>query len=296
MAGTYPDAVAQRLAYDIDGTVLLDMNITEGTSVVLGLTAKETLNNENSDYLNYTTPSDRSLAFIFPEPIDIAAYVAYLSATYSPSPLSIKWIAATATNQTTDGFNGDWVTLGSYGTRGTTVSPDYRAAPVSASMSNATALRFDFSVAGGYATAVTFYGIHLYADPHAGASRKLAFWHPTTDVEVGAAYFDFGDVGASTNATMQFRVKNLGALTASAMDLGVNVLTEGSPSVTSQHALSINNTTFTTSIRLRNSGDTADLTLATNEISPILYFKRTTDSAATLGPYSGRLHATATFF
>jgi hypothetical protein len=295
MAGSYPDSPAPRLAYDTDGTVVFDVGITATTSAVLGTVSKAILNDETSNAISHAeNNTDRAFVFLFPEAIDLVAYKIFAASTYATA-ITLKWVSATATNPTTNGLDGDWTTVGSLTTSGSVVSPNYRLAPASQALSNVKALRLDYNVANGFSTNVAFYGIHFYANPHTGTSRKLAFWDPTSDVEIGPAYFDAGNVTASSTATTQFRIKNLGALTASAIDLGVNVLTEGSPTVTSQNALSINNTTFATSIRLRNTGDTADLTLATNDISPILYFKRTTNASPTLGTYSGRLHATATF-
>lgn len=289
MAGTYPDAPAYRLAYDLDGTAVIECDVSLGTSSVMTTSNKQILNNENNDSVNYSMPYPkyRAIVFIFPEPLDLVAYTVFYSIGYN-GPGALKWISATATNQTTTGLDGDWVSVGAWTNSGATVSPNYRTSFTSKALSNVTALRFDFQNDGVVTTqTAAFGGIHIYANPHAGVARQLAFWNPISDTEVGPAYFDWGNATQSSNETRQFRIKNFTSYTATNLTVSTNILTDTSPTIQSQNQLSLDNSTWSNSVTLPS--------LSSGSISQIIYFRRNTSATAALGVYAGRLNANATF-
>jgi hypothetical protein len=94
MAGSYPNAPAWRLAYDVDGTVMTETRSLPGGTfggaglftgmilppVELSTSVKETLNNEASDaYRNLGGPgeTDWGYAWIWPEKRDIFGFYGY---------------------------------------------------------------------------------------------------------------------------------------------------------------------------------------------------------------------------
>lgn len=283
MAGYYPDSPAYRLAYDLDGTKVFLLNKTLGTSTELSSTQKAKLNDENpyTDGTDLSVASYDAIVFLFPESIDFVGYQYFGSFDYPFGFTSTLEYNSVTSSVTTNGLDGTWVTgVSQFINSGINISPNYRQAASPFSQTNVKAIRFNFG------QAYSAFLIELFANPRNDTIRQILFWHPTLEQEVGPAYFDFGDVTVGTSETKTFRIKNLAPYIANNVTVSTNILTEKTPTISSQHLLSLDNLNWSTSVTLTgalNPGTVAPQTV---------YFKRSTLSNAALGVYSGRLHAT----
>jgi hypothetical protein len=296
MAGTYADVPGYKFSYDVDGTACIRINADTSTTTMT--TAQ--LRSVNEESTTGSLPDGGSptiWAFVFPELRDIVGI--FLASPQVFGLYGCDYFAYYSTD-TTNGVNGTWTAftipvVATIYSNYNTMIPSYRNNIFTVALLGVKGIRIRAQEHSQPSAMTPISAIHFYGGIHIGETRKLALWHPTLDAEVTAAYFDFGDASQGTTATKQFRVKNLGSLTASSIDLATDVLYEQSPLIANQHQLSKNDASYATVLRMRNSGDTADLTLATNEISPIVYLKRATNPSAAIGLYSGRVRVFASF-
>lgn len=291
MAGNYMDAPNDRAAWDRDGSILT--LITTGNAVTaVNATDRRTVNSEDETGIVALV---HKVAIVFPVPMDCSAMFLALG-----GPRPWNWTVAVETSKdTTNGVDGTWSTqylTGLNPWRAT--KPEYREAAslytfqTNAQSSDLKGVRFAvYSNLAGTAAATLksdnlLRAFHIYGQPSTLATKdRLAIWQPTTDAKVTPTWFDWGDVARGSSADKTFRVKNLSTvLTASDIDVYVEALTPGSPSVAGMHLISANlGSTFLTQVNI--------VSLAPGVISPVLTLRRTVPITAQVSVWSARVAA-----
>lgn len=280
MAGFYMDAPNDRVAWDRDGSVLT--YITDGGSVLAQSASVRRALNSESESGTATISSQRRVAVVFPVPMDCSAV---FLATNFTTPLVIE-----TSKDTTNGLDGTWSSqfLTGLNTQ-RDVKPNYRLASAlyllqpNSTSSDLRGIRFS-GVTNNFAGLLRAF--HIYGTPSSAATTdRLALWHPTNDVKVPPTWFDWGNVPRSSSADRLFRIKNLSAdLYAQDIDVYIDALTPGTPSVVSMHTLSEDNgVSFFTGLNLAS--------LAPGEISPVLILRRVVPADALVSVWSARIAA-----
>lgn len=242
MAGIYPDAPGNRIAYDEDGTqVFFNLSDYTGTSNI-------DLMNDESNSVPWGAYVGASftwfyVTFYFPRLMDIYGWrgSSYTQCCGISGGFSISTDSTAPDNGTWTSIPGGWNGNGMGGA-------EYRNNIQSGLHTGVRALKFGFAGYGDMGT----YGVHLYGKPSAGTNvDRLELWHPTLPQRVPPAYFDFGDIARGTTTDKQFRVKNLSdTLTANSIALSIDALTDTAPSVPGMHFLSDNGTTFNPTLNI----------------------------------------------
>lgn len=281
MAGNYMDAPASRLAYDRDGSVV---SVSTIGGIVQLLTSAESraLNGETESGFSASDSMYR-VAVVFPYPTDIDGVF------FTSSANNVTWQLQTS-KDTTTGIDGTWVSHGAAQTRVMDVKPNYRIASqlmMTTAGVDSTGVRGVRLVANtSWGSSVRLKALHIYADISAAATTdRLAFWHPTLDVEVPPAYFDWGNVPRGTSQDRAFRIKNVSAdLKANNVSVYTEALTPGAPSVAGMHTISANGgSTFLTSATLAQ--------LLPGAISSPLILRRVVPTNAQVSVWSARIAA-----
>lgn len=267
------------MAFDRDGTQGVKI---DSANVISTMTNGElvTLNDEGDSQISAFS-SPWKICLIFPELRDIDGYFRNIKG---------KQLVVETSVDTTNGFDGTWVTIsattGETATYEVATKPAYRTAITSSTVLAVRAIRFS----GQYVSFdnSVFRSIHLYGEPAPGENpNRLALWHPTLDQRVTPAYLDWGNVPRSSSADRLFRVKNLSAsLTATSVRVAMESLTDTTPSVPAQHTLSADGTTFLAQVNIGS--------LAPGAISAPLTIRRITPSNAVLSLWSFRVFAEST--
>jgi len=280
MAGFYPDVPGPKLALDKDGTQWFRY-----TSAAVGTPLTST---EITQVNDWTTggPDPGSggwVAAVFPEKRDLAGVNARVN--QPGGALNSSVVVETSTN-TTNGTDGTWTTAATIldaELRETIAGPKGRAI-VSIAALGVKGLRVRMTGGNSFGGLT----VHVFGKATAGQSvDRLAFWHPTLDQEVTGAYLDWGDVKRNTTETRTFRIKNLSTtLTANSPRVAMEVLTDTTPSVVGQHALSADGSTWVSQYTMGN--------LAPGAVSAVLSVRRTTPLTAAPSLWSMRLFAEAT--
>lgn len=276
MAGFYPDVPAPRMAYDSDGTTMIDLDTSWQNGVELSLAQRQTMNSEAGGLL------DRSnLALIFPQLRDLRG----LWWTYNggSSTTTFHW-----SNNTTNGTDGAWNLIGNYSVRANTKASQ-RDSIQAISINGAKGLRANTNWTGGGEP--DWGGLHVYGTiVSAETPDRLRIWHPTLDEPLDdptssdGAYLDWGDVPRSSTQDRTFRVKNNSpTFTANTINITNQALTDTTPSVPPQFTFS-NGGAFSTSLGIGN--------LAPGAISSVITVRRTTPSNAVLSLWTARIVAT----
>lgn len=280
MAGSYMNAPAMRQAYDRDGSV--GMSVTSaGVLSPIPAAGLQAMNGESE--AAYTLPvASRSLAIVFPIPLDLRAVFLALGNTVS--------VRIETSRDTTTGIDGTWSTQFEGATYNRTVVPNYRQA---SQLNTFPAVSANLGVRGirltdtsGAANVTSVRAIHIYGDPSSTATPdRVVAWHPTLNEPVSPSYFDWGDVARSSSADRKFRIKNLSpTLTAEDIDVYVEALTPGVPSVAGMHTLSDNNgASFFPGLVLPD--------LSPGAISDVLTLRRVIPSNAQVSVWSARVAA-----
>ncbi len=284
MAGNYPDVPSNRIAFDRDGTqaymLLLDGTIYQLTNAQLVV-----LNNESNDSLGGfpVTPatSGSKLVFFFPELRDINAYFWNAEDVF----FGVANVVFEVSTNTTNGLDGTWTAIGGPSNHFTETVPYYRTDIHTAGALGIKACRFR-GVSGNYQWGIR--GVHLFGNVSPGQNpNRLAIWHPTSDLHVTGAYFDWGNAPRGSSADRTFRVKNVSStLTAVSPQVILEALTDTTPSVPGQTLLSTDGTTFGAGITLSS--------LAPGGLSPVCTVRRVTPSNAVLSVWAWRMVAQAT--
>lgn len=285
MAGTYPDVPGQKLAYDIDGTILtyIDHNSTltvQANSKMVEMndydaTIAHTVGTTNGSASHY-------LCWIFPQPITLRGLwgtVGRQSVGIGSDP---SW-ETQYSSDTTNGQDGTWTVL--YGQASTptwsvhglqmsdATEPENRTdiKAVSPAITNVKGFRIrqrESNTKDSYIKTVNIYGEHT-------APEYLEFWHPTLDQALTGAYFDWGNTTTGTEATKTFRIKNTNpTMQAHDIVLSLNTLATENPSPTTWHTFSDDDVSYSSTLNIGH--------IPANSISDVLYLKRATPLNAQL--------------
>lgn len=279
MAGSYPDIPAPRMAYDRDGSQVFIVTPTGGATQKAASEMK-TMNGESLAGMASVTGGGGWMVMIFPELRDISAYC---MADQFNGVTAIE----TSTN-TTNGFDGTWTSLGTVSHAPVTLA-SIRSNIHTVSGAGTTGVKaIRFAQTSGL-SGITFFFLHLYGTPSAGQNpNRLEFWHPTLNqsLNITPAYLDWGDRPRSTVLSRQVRLKNLSSsLTATSVVVGVEALTDTSPTMVSQYALSWDGTTFSPTLTISS--------LSPGQISAGIIVRQTLLSNAVLSLWTQRLYAQA---
>lgn len=288
MAGNYPDVPAPRIAYDRDGTVGLWFidNVLQQELTALELA---NLNDESSGNVFSDGRSGTQIhyvVFLFTHMRDIAGvfFGAYESGG-SPNTITLE-----RSSNSTTGVDGAWVSAGSQGMSSSGTAIDMRAGITGYNLTGVRAIRIRF--AANHNDFIAVRNVHIFGATSTGAlSDRLQMWHPTLNEPLDdltssdGSYLDWGDVARGTSQDRTFRIKNSsGSLTANSVSLTVEVPTETTPSVATQHTLS-NGGAFSSSVNLGN--------LSPNQISSVITLRKITVTNATLSLWTGRINVEA---
>lgn len=294
MAGNYMDAPSDRIAWDRDGSIGTRIS---GTGQVTALTPVERrlLNGEDAVGVNVSTTNPRMFAVVFPTPMDLsAAFFATLRGK-AETPAAPLWTVETS-KDTSNGLDGTWSSQFLTGLDlGQPVKPNYRQASrllmlqTNSSSSDLRGIRFvatSTSSTQWSDGAGSIRALHLYGVPASTATQeRLAIWRPDADGKTPPTWFDWGDVPRSSSADRQFRIKNMSPVsTATDIDLYVEALTPGIPSVAAMHTFSDNGgATFLTGLNIAS--------LAPGEVSDVITVRRTVPADAAVSVWSARIAA-----
>ena len=285
MAGNYMDAPGDRIAWDRDGSVSVFIT-ANGVVAAQSATTRRILNSESDAGLGQAAISAYNcMAIVFPVPMDLVAV--FLSWTDSTALVTVE-----TSKDTTNGLDGTWDTQ--YLTTVNplqSVKPNYRIAShltslqPNASSSDIRGVRFRINAYAQFGL-TNMRAFHIYGQPSALATiDRLALWNPTLDAKLPPTWFDWGDTPRSSSADRSFRVKNLSAtMTATDIDVYIEALTPGDPSIAAMHTLSENGgTTFLSSLSLP--------LLNPGMISDVLIVRRVVPANALVSTWSARIAA-----
>jgi len=269
------------MAYDRDGAV--GVYWRDDNNVVTSWTAAQlvTLNDESTSGIQLASDINYHFVFLFPQLRDLVGYFISVAPNRSVSAGVMETSADTTTGQ-----DGTWTTVANpYALQeGGAASPEYRTSINSVSATGIKALRFNITGVGGAPTPQVF---HLYGDITAGSEGdSLQLWNPTTDVRLSGSALDFGDVPCGNVSQKQFRIKNRSATkTANNVVVGVQALTDTTPSVPGQHQFSLDGSTWSSTVTVTS--------IAPGAISPVIYVRRSTSSSAALSVWAARITGVA---
>ncbi len=210
MAGSYPDVPSRRMAYDADGTVLLNRRTDTASFpwMEIGTTERTQLNEEDTTQkiVPQTAPfqfndNDGELCFIFPELREIdGLFVQHDVGTVD----RIKAVDVSA--DTTNGIGGTFSSLIANYTDVADVIDSYRDNITSLASSNNRAVRIKYDDLGG--TDTEFRMIHLYGEISTGETPDRLLWiDEVTGLEF-TSDLDFGDVPRGGSEDREVRLRN----------------------------------------------------------------------------------------
>ena len=277
MAGFYADALAPRMAFDIDGTVgfILSGN---GSGSVTQMTAGELANLNDQSTSTITLPANGTYSWglIFPELRDVKGIIHAITNGWSSQVQS--------STDTTNGLDGTWITqIASLPTPSPLDQVVVRTNVQSCNINAVKAIRINSPTSGNRLA----YWLHLYGSitDNTGLD-KLRMWHPTLDeplddsTSADGSHLDWAEVTRGTTADKTFRIKNNSAtLTANSISLTTSVPSDASPAIGPQITYS-DGGAFATSINIGN--------LSPGAISPLITVRRTTSSTAALSLWTWR--------
>lgn len=283
MTGNYMSAPNDRVAWDRDGSVLV-MVADNGSATAQSASLRRIVNGESGVGI----PSSRSVAILFPVPMDATA--AFFAQQKNHNYYT--WSVSTS-KDSTNGVDGTWdLQIATIDSR-RDVSPDYRILgkmimlQANSMSTGIRAIKFTNIVSDPYIYPIT--ALHIYATPSVSATKdRLAIWHPTSNVKASPDQFDWGEAPRSSSADRTFRIKNLSSsLTAKDISVYIEELTAAPLSVAGMHTLSDNGgSTFLAGLAIP--------TLAPGSISPVLTLRRVVPANASVSVWSARLAADVT--
>lgn len=282
MAGNYPDVPSWRMAWDLDGTQGFKINASTVYDEY-SPSERAAFNDETMSRVKGSGAASFAVfVFIFPELRDLDGYM--LNGDQwgggGVNPVEVS-------DDTTNGTDGTWT---SYVTAYNLSSSKeiYRNGIAAGTALGVKAIRFT-TPATGFSPDVNPTNFHLYGEPSPGENlQRLEIWHPTLDQRIGPADLDWGDVPRSSTETREFRIKNMDpALTANSVRAAMSILTDTTPSVVGQMAISKDGSTW-------GSQQTLTSPLGPGDIGPVMYIRRTTPSNAALSLWWYRLFADCT--
>lgn len=286
MAGIYADIPGTRFALDQDGSVAKLRNISTGSAWAdITVSVSAVMDTGNDDFIDLAGIGEDhtwEMSVAFPEPRTLNG----LFCTYAAGAGGEQAPTFYYSLDTTDGTDGTWtvftgptrmVTAG-------TLRPFYRSSiGTFGPLISVKGVRWRQGHVNNFGSFHRIYCFHLYGSrPMTGVDR-LAFWNPTTDQALTAAYLDFGDHPQGTVTTRQFRIKNISS-TQSANTITV-IANDLDNEFGGNLKVSTDNSTYLSSISIGN--------LASGLISPILYVRRTVPATESAIQRSARLLANA---
>lgn len=275
MAGNYPDTPGPRLAYDRDGTQLFRV-AANGTGSPTSTTQQQLIDTNKESGNGTGNFGDDYACLIFPEPRDLVGIWA-VGTNGGPSATNMTSQVST---DTTNGVDGTWVNWLSF-TVAANYKPSFRTHIATGAANGVIAIRVKQVGLSNQGKI-----IHLYGTPSAAASDRLELWHPTLNqsLNITPAYLDWGNRPRDTTATRQFRIKNLSsALVANSITVGMESLSDASPTYVSQHQFAYNGGAFASTATIS--------ALAPGEISAIIDVRQTLINTASLGLWAQRVYA-----
>lgn len=277
MAGNYMDAPAPRLAYDRDGSIGVGIT-SAGVPTQLSTSILQGTNAESESGVGLPYGSWR-FAVIFPIPLDLKAFFLSLA---SSNTVSIE-----TSKDTTTGVDGLWTQQVAPKSFFRDVKPNYR---IDTLVDDLPTGSINQQIRGirviGTANLPSVRAFHIYGDPSSSATPdRISAWHPTLDQPLPPTQFDWGNVPRSSSADRTFRLKNLSTnLIAENIDVYIEALTPGVPSVAGMHTLSDNGgSTFLTTITIP--------ALNPGETSGVLTLRRVIPDNAQVSVWSARVAA-----
>lgn len=281
MAGLYPDVPDTRIAYDRDGTSVFFVNRGTGNIVTLNQTQINAINDEAVGTYNWSQQgATLSLGFVFPELRDITHYNFGYGGGIIGGGLTNIEISTDSTNI----YDGTWTSLGAMTSTTGGVAGVRTGIRVLGGATGVRAIRFN---AGNTNGSIQQMWLHLYGSITAGENpHRLVMWHPTLDEPATGALFDIGDIPRGTQTVCQFRIKNISpAQTASTITIGLETLTNPTPSILTQHALSLDGVSYAATQSIAS--------LAPGAVSSVVYIRQQMSVSAAVGPWSIRFYADA---
>lgn len=283
MAGTLPDLPGHRFRVDKDGTLYFAVHASG---------ALEDKTSALSELMNFDGNSTYSLVdngngytnhyFLFPEARNITAAVGFVK---PGNGTTTQWAYSTNTVTGTDGTWTNFVGTGS----ATGFDSTWRVGLNTVNLANVKGLRFQTgAVSQGTPAPLTEVAIYGFLPT---TTERLAFWSPTTDVQLTAAALDFGDVPNNTTGTTKtFRVKNLSSTKTAT---GVHVVWDPADQVTAAYALSSVEFSFD---QEEWAVDVEIGNIAASSISPVIYARPVVPAAVEFIPRTAWVKTTNTGF
>lgn len=280
----YPAPVGYRMPYDKDGTA--GFYILNG--IITTLTPSQMIAwNDESVGLGFSTSINppQYIGLIFPELRDLQGY--YIMTT-NVNPANL----ATSTD-TTNGLDGTWTVrlVNPVRDENSTTQGIWRTNAQSLSYNGIKAIRFQAT--NQYNDPMSYRIFHVYGKIAAGQNpNRLIFWDATLDTDLSAAALDPGSAGDVTRGQTYdktFRIKNNSTtMTATDTIISFEVLTDVTPSLSSQFSLSYNGGAF--------SGTCTIPSLAPGAISLPITLRYIVSDTAQTAPAYPRLAAEPTTY
>lgn len=279
MAGSYPDTPSRRIAWDADGTVLLDRpdnNASPQVEISAQLMAE--LNDEDLVATGHAGlgHTNRTFTFIFPE---LREFDGIFIATPSGNGTVIEEVETSG--DTTNGIDGSWATEIANYTDQHQVTPQYRDEITAVAASNVRGIRCGTNTVGTGAGS-DVYAVHLYGEIAPGETPDRLLW---IDEATGLEFtkpIDYGDIPRGGSEDVEVRLRNnSAALTATTIQYTAEALYLGSAA---WYTFSLpGGATF------QNTQQVASLAPATS--TGIITVRRITPGDETLGLHAARLYA-----
>lgn len=285
MTGTYPDVPGRRIAYDRLGASGAFYREDGGgwiSSEVLGANLA-LLNGEagSVDLGGSNRPGRGGPVLIFPEPIDIAGWAVWQTAS-SARDHNVQW-----SPNTTNGIDGVWIDSPSaYATLNSKEA--MRMSFTKQELLGVKGIRWIVTWTGpfGASGSSSLRAVHLYGEvPHQALEPRL-HGEPT-----GPAHLDWGDLSPASSEDRVFAIHNRHWRDAHNLAISVEAITDTTPSVSGQHLLAW---------KPEDEGGVADFQatiqhprLRSGETTPPIILRRVTPAAAQPGPWWARVKATA---
>lgn len=289
MAGAYPDVPSHRIAYDRDGSTVTHIEEIAGTTIKqLSSAEKVTLNDESSDSLKLAEGATggttyRAFVIIFPELRDIAGW-------------AVQWTGEGFVNNiqtspdTTNGIDGTWTVQTGNISQASFSRPGLRDDINAVNWTGVKAVKIYGQCAHSESVNTNLHSFHLYGTPASGqAPDRLRIWDPTTNNEVGGAFFDWGDTPRNAVTSKTFRIYNPSSQTAQGVAITVEALSDATPTLSNEFTFSVDGGSFQASPA--TVGD-----IGPASASPVIEVKRTVASNAELGVWFPRFVVSASSY
>lgn len=221
MAGSYDDAPSRRMAYDLDGTVVLRYDTGAATELSASIVTE--LNDEDNVKAFGIGSNDAAwVAFVFPELREIdGIFTAVYKATFASS-----FGAVQTSPDTTNGIDGTWTTRIADITDYESCYDNFRDEIVSMAVPGIKGVRVRFAQSAD--TSAGAMAIHLYGPiSPAETPDRMLFLDTGSDPadEVFTKPLDFGDVPRGQTTTGEFKIKNnSGSLTINTIQVTAEAL------------------------------------------------------------------------